>query len=493
MLFSSITFIFIFLPIVLILYKQVKSCYRNIVLVAASWIFYAWCSLDFLAILLLTILINWIGGVVIDASLGRKRHFYFILFLCINLGILGCFKYLAFFNISFNSLFSSNLTALGAAVPIGMSFYIFKAMSYIIDIYYKTAPVQFNFINFSLYLSMFQALLAGPIIKYHKFFEQLNNQERSNGTLILGIKRFISGLAKKVLIADVIGLIVSEVFRTPVADMTTYVLWGGAVGAAFQLYFDFSGYSDMAIGLGLMFGFKIPENFNYPFKARSIQEYWQRWHITMSEWFRDYLFFPLMKSAPIQLLSDIAKKFCGREISKKMRQYSTLICFWFLIGLWHGTNWSMIIGTGIIHAFYLIFADIFKPFAKILKGQLKINDSSVFWKTIQRLHTFLLLIISYVFFMSERVEYALDFILGMFNLSNSSPIYGFTHFFDRRIVITYGIATVCSFPLFKNWILSESKFTQIRILSYIWTIFLFLISLVSIVSLSYTAFLYFQF
>lgn len=487
MLFSSLSFIFLFLPIVLILYKQLTSRYRNVFLVMVSWIFYIWSGgLDVWVILLVMIMINWTGGVLIDKSIGRIRNFYFILFVSINVGILGFFKYLDFFNISFNS-------GLGLAVPIGMSFYFFKSISYIMDIHYKTAPVQMNLINFSLYLSMFPVLLAGPIVRYHKFFEQLDYKERSCGTFILGMKRFIAGLAKKILIADVIGLIVSEIFRTPVDDMATLVLWGGAIGAAFQLYFDFSGYSDMAIGLGLMLGFVIPENFNYPFKAKSIQEYWHRWHISVSQWFKDYLFFPLMKSPPIQSLGDITTKYWGKKISKKIIQYSTLSCFWFLIGLWHGSNWAMIVGTGIIHAFYLIFADIFKPFAKLLKAQLKINEASVYWKTTQRLHTFLLLIISYVFFMSGSVEYALDFIQGMFNFSNSNPIYGITYFFDRRIMITYGIAAFCSFPLFKNWVLLESKFTLVRVLTDLWLIFLFIISLCTIVSLSYKAFLYFQF
>lgn len=491
MTFSSLTFISIFLPLVLIINSLIRKSYSNFILLIASWIFYAWFEFKFLIILICVIVINWLGGFLIFNGTTIRKKAFLIFLLLLNLGILIYFKYSFFFNQKLSIV--SNNFFIGMALPIAMSFYIFKAISYNIDIYRGMVSPQSSFIKISLYLSMFPTLTIGPLVKYHEFYTQLNSEGRNQDQIILGIKRFIIGFSKKVLIADVIKIAVSEIFNTPVIHMPPSVLWAGAIGAGLQLYYDFSGYSDMAIGLGLMLGFKIPENFNYPFMSRSIQEYWQRWHITMSLWFKEYLFFPLMRSSLVQIIERICSKNFGQKLSRKMVLYFSLFIFWSIVGLWHGTNWSIVIGTGIIHAFYIVSADIFKPLSTLLKNKMKINEDCLLWRLFQNLHTIVLLLISYVFFASNDVSHGIEFISEMFSFTNSNSVYQMANFFNTKIYLAYLIAIFLSFPIFKNLIYTSNKKTIIEIVIYCWLFVLFILSMLHSFNASYSPFLYFKF
>ena len=296
MLFSSSVFIFIFLPLVLFLYYISGKKIRNYILLLASLIFYAWGGVNYLKILMVSILINYIFGLLIDKTVDRShlRKFILILGIILNLALLFYYKYYDFFIENINNILNMNLELKRIVLPIGISFFTFQGMSYIIDIYRNDGKVNKNIFSVALYISLFPQLVAGPIIKYKAVDEQIRNRKESIDYFSYGINRFVIGLGKKIIISDMLGAISDNIFllaNSSGIDMIT--AWIGAICYTLQIYFDFSGYSDMAIGLGHLFGFKFPENFNYPYISRSITEFWRRWHISLSTWFKEYLYIPL--------------------------------------------------------------------------------------------------------------------------------------------------------------------------------------------------------
>ncbi|NLB25903.1 MAG: MBOAT family protein, partial [Bacteroidales bacterium] len=340
MLFSSMSFIYLFLPLVCLLYFLVRADLRNYVLLGASIFFYAWGEPEYLAIMLLTILVNYIGGILI-ARYPKYKILSLSLTITANLGFLAYFKYFNFFVENINLLFKgAGLNFIEVIMPIGISFYTFQAISYVVDVYRGEVKVQRDIGKLALFICLFPQLIAGPIVKYNDIADQIDSREVKADKVILGIKRFIIGLAKKVLLANTLGAVADKIFELSPDNMQTSIAWIGSLAYSFQLFFDFSGYSDMAIGLGLIFGFHIKDNFDYPYISKSITEFWRRWHISLSTWFKQYLYIPLG----------------GNRVSKG-RNYFNLGVVFLLTGFWHGAAWNFVV-WGIWHGLFIIFEKI---------------------------------------------------------------------------------------------------------------------------------------
>ncbi len=320
MVFSSLLFLFYFLPVVLGLYYLVPRSYKNLVLFM--------CSLFFYILMLFSSLVDYSHGLLIEKH--RRQQNWAKLFLVssvlINLGLLGFFKYSGFLILNINCLLGTSIPLLNLPLPIGISFYTFQTMSYTIDVYRDETPVQRNFISFAAYVTLFPQLIAGPIVRYQTIAQELDQRQETIDKFAIGIRRFAVGLGKKVLLANNIGMLWSEIRTIAPGELTVLTAWLGIIAFGFQIYFDFSGYSDMAIGMGKMFGFTFLENFNYPYISRSVTEFWRRWHISLGSWFRDYLYFPL-----------------GGSRRGKLAVYRNLFIVWFVTGFWHGASWNFVL------------------------------------------------------------------------------------------------------------------------------------------------------
>lgn len=392
MVFSSAIFLFLFLPLVLAGYYLVPRGLRNGYLLIASLIFYAWGE-GFLVLLMLTsVALNYVGGRLIDGCrVERSRRIALAITLAANLVLLGWFKYANFIADNLNVM----LGALGLPtwglepvhLPIGISFFTFQAMSYVVDIYRGDARVQRNPINSALYIALFPQLIAGPIVRYHHVDEQIRERSHNLDLFSSGVVLFIIGLGKKMLIANPMGEVSDQIFAIPAGELTAGLGWTGAIAYTLQIYFDFSGYSDMAIGLGRMFGFQFLINFNYPYISRSMREFWRRWHISLSRWFRDYLYIPLG----------------GNRVSHR-RVYFNLLVVFFLCGLWHGASWNFVI-WGLIHGAFLAGERTFLG-----------RWVSYLWRPAQHLYVLFVVVCSWVFFRAETLPYALAYLKAMFGL-----------------------------------------------------------------------------
>ena len=343
MVFSSSVFVFLFLPLILfatLIFRSVT--WQNTVLLFGSLFLYAWGETVYVAVLLVSIGANYLFGLGVD-HFGKRPKMAKLMVagaVAVNLAILGFFKYASFVVENINNVLSrfevSPISFDHDHLPLGISFFTFQAMSYIIDIYRKEASVQRNFFNVALYISMFPQLIAGPIVRYRDIATRLVERSVSVKGFSEGVERFIIGLGKKMLLANPLGGIADSIFALPDSALTFSLAWAGAIAYALQIYFDFSGYSDMAIGLGKMFGFRFPENFNYPYISKSIKEFWRRWHISLSSWFKDYLYIPL-----------------GGNKKGQTRTYFNLLTVFFLCGLWHGASWNFVL-WGLYHGLFLV-------------------------------------------------------------------------------------------------------------------------------------------
>lgn len=326
MVFSSLVFLFVFLPVILILYYISSNKYKNYLLLIASLFFYAWGEPTYVLIMILSIIVNYICGLLVEEN--KKtiiKKFGLILAIVFNILMLGVFKYSGFLVSNINNILNINLPLPKIALPLGISFFTFQAMSYVIDVYKKDAKVQRSILNLSLYISLFPQLVAGPIVRYQTIADQIDYREHNISKFGEGVNRFIIGLSKKVILSNSLGMLADAVFNTSVEDLTIISSWLGIIAYSLQIFFDFSGYSDMAIGLGKMFGFEFLENFNYPYISQSASEFWRRWHISLGSWFRDYVYFPL-----------------GGSRKGTLRTYINLFIVWFLTGFWHGASWTFI-------------------------------------------------------------------------------------------------------------------------------------------------------
>ena len=387
MVFSSTVFTFLFLPVVLALYYLAKERYRNAILLAASIFFYAYGEPYFVFIMLASVLLNYLSALLVDRYRGsRKAAVLLAADIALNLGILFIFKYLDFSIRVIDSVFKRDLAPIGIALPIGISFFTFQAMSYVIDVYRGTAPVQKNPLNVALYISFFPQLIAGPIVRYNTIAKQIEERTCSVEMFGEGAKRFMTGFGKKVILANNLALVAEEAFRqTDFASGTLAYSWLGAIAFSLQIFYDFSGYSDMAIGLGKMFGFEFLENFDYPYISASVTEFWRRWHMSLGQWFRDYVYIPLGGS----------REGTGKTIRN-------LFVVWLLTGIWHGANYTFIF-WGLSYFVLLILEKyVIRP---------GIRGAAV--RFVWRVFTLLCVNFLWVLFNAPSMNYAMNYLLSM--------------------------------------------------------------------------------
>ncbi len=461
MVFSSLLFIYFFLPIFLICYFIIKNRkYRNLVLLLFSLGFYAYGEPIYSLLMIFSILVNYFLVLLIDKYNSRKL---FILDVIFNLGILGIFKYFNFFVDNLNNLFGLNINFLKITLPIGISFYTFQILTYVIDVYKKRVPVQKNLISLGCYICAFPQLIAGPIVRYSTVNEELSNRNENLTDFASGIRRFIIGLSKKVLIANGVAYICEHTLSLGAESF-------GFIGAllitlsyTLQIYFDFSGYSDMAIGLGKMLGFHYLENFNYPYIAKSITDFWRRWHISLSSFFRDYVYIPLG----------------GNRVSK-LKHIRNILIVWFLTGLWHGASWNFII-WGIYYGIILLVEKF------ILKEKLK-NLPNIF----QHVYTLMLICIGWIIFLSTDIstlKSILANLVGVNGFGNISQIIN-TQVLTVRYMLPLILGIIFSIPIYKKLepLLNKKPLFRDLIL-----LVLFLLSTWIILVDSYNPFIYFRF
>ena len=458
MVFSSVLFLLYFLPVTLILYFILPKRARNLALFVVSLIFYAWGEPLYISIMLFSTFFDYYNGLMIEKYENNqgKRKFFLVLSVVVNLLILGFFKYSDLFISSLNSVFNISIPLLNLSLPIGISFYTFQTMSYSIDVYQKKANAQKNIIDFGCYVAMFPQLIAGPIVRYHEISLELNKREETFDKVYDGIKIFVCGLSKKVLLANNIGLLWDTVKVLPKSEMSVVLYWLGILAFSFQIYFDFSGYSDMAIGLGKIFGFTFPKNFNYPYISKSITEFWQRWHISLGTWFKEYLYIPL-----------------GGNRVKISKNILNLLIVWFATGLWHGASYNFIV-WGLYYGILLIIEKF------LLK---KVLDKLPGF--ISHIYTLFFVIIGWVLFAFDSINDGIDYIFGMFGSGvpfiNNNALYNLSSYF-----LIFIILVISSTPLLK-------KIKVNKYLTFILCIIGFIISFAYIVDSSYNPFLYFRF
>lgn len=461
MLFSSMTFVFMFLPLVFTAYLLMPARFRNILLLAVSVLFYAWGEPRYVAIMLLTVLINWLGALLIVRF---QKHKTFILTASVitDLSFLFYFKYFDFVAVNINAFAGADIPLLKVIMPIGISFYTFQAMSYLIDVYRGKVREQSDVFRLALYITLFPQLVAGPIVKYHDVAEQLSRRSITPDKVLYGVRRFIIGLAKKVLIANTLGIVADAIFAQPVADFDVLTAWVGALAYALQLFYDFSGYSDMAIGLGAMFGFKFFENFNYPYISKSISEFWQRWHISLSSWFKEYLYIPL-----------------GGNRNGTARTIFNLALVFLATGIWHGAEWTFV-AWGVWHGAFVILEK--------LSGWHKTSR----FKLLHHAYCLLVLLVGWVIFRAENLTYAYAYLQNMFGLLSSHNITNeIGAYVDNFELIVFAVAIICALPLFKNMVAVKSLWADLAV--NIWLLILFMLSTAALASSTYNPFIYFRF
>lgn len=466
MLFSSVTFLFYFLPIVLTLYFLVKDKYKNYILLLFSLIFYAWGGISYFPLLIVSIIINYIMGLFIDKYKDEKnkKKAVLIISIFINLLFLGIFKYSNFVVDNINMIFNQAIEIPVIALPIGISFYTFQAMSYVIDVYRGDGKVQKNVFNLALYISMFPQLVAGPIVRYETVDEQIKKRTINFEKFNEGMERFIGGLFKKVIISNGVGELSVAIYALNNSEMTVLTAWLGAIGYTLQIFFDFSGYSDMAIGLGKMFGFDFLENFNYPYISKTVGEFWRRWHISLGSWFRDYIYIPL-----------------GGNRVKEILVYRNLLIVWAVTGLWHGASWNFIVWGLYFGAFIMLER---KFLGKALKKMPKI---------ISHIYLLLIVIVGWVLFSKPTLGQAMEYIGIMFGSGNYALFNGYTKFFFNQYFFEILMAVVLSMPVIEFLRRYEWVDKSIKIVKPIVLIGIFIITILYLVNSTFNPFIYFNF
>lgn len=486
MVFSSVVFLFRFLPIFMILYFATYICpaarrMRNVILFLGSLLFYAWGEPVYVLLLLFSTLSDYVHGLLIDRYRGRRiANVLLVTSIIINLGVLGFFKYADFLIGAVNQLsgmafggiqlpeFSIALTQL--PLPIGISFYTFQTMSYTIDVYRGQAKVQRSILDLGVFVTMFPQLIAGPIVRYTDVQDDLRDHHGSIEDISYGCRRFVTGLAKKVLIANNMGLLWEEILALEAGNLNMLLAWLGIVAYAFQIYFDFSGYSDMAIGLGAVMGFRFPENFQYPYISASITEFWRRWHMSLGQWFRDYVYIPL-----------------GGNRKGKIRQLINILIVWALTGIWHGAGWNFLL-WGLWFAFFLILEKIG------LKKVLDFLPRIVGW-----IYMLLVVMFGWVLFAIEDMTVIQNYVIAMVGMNGAGWYDGNALFLLREYGILLGITVLACLPLGHR--ISEAfrhaengpAIAFRRLFEKIILAFLLLASIAYVVDASYNPFLYFRF
>ena len=468
MVFSSTIFLFLFLPIILLGNFLLKQKYRNTFLFIGSILFYFWGEKTLTIIMLSSILINYTSGIGISYLQKKERPVKPLLTLAIiaNLSFLFYYKYFDFFidNISYLG-FKSSFEDSEIILPIGISFFTFQGISYLVDLYRKDVTCQKNIIHLGLYISFFPQLIAGPIIRYHDIASELKSRIITRNLFTEGLVRFIRGLAKKVIIANTLALIADQTFEIAPTDLPTTVAWLGIICYTLQIYFDFSGYSDMAIGLGKMLGFNFKENFNYPYISRSIKDFWRRWHISLSTWFKDYLFIPL-----------------GGSRNGTFLTYRNLLIVFFITGFWHGASYNFIF-WGLFHGAFLIFEKT--------KGSLLNKLPNI----IKHIYVLLVVIVGWVFFRVESFNDALVYLQHLFSPTTDGNYIPFIYV-NNYFLFVLSLAIVFATPVRKliSQKFNSDKFESIRLVStYGFHFALLLFSIMELAQSSYNPFIYYRF
>ena len=468
MVFSSLIFIFIFLPLVLVSYYIVPKRFKNTIILLASLIFYAWGEPVYVLLIIVSILINYFGALLIRKYISdkEKSKFIFITVLLIDISVLFFFKYYGFAIESLGSILGVNLQVKSIALPLGVSFYTFQQISYIADIYMQRVKPQKNLIDFAAYITMFPQLIAGPIVNYNDIYKQLANRKESISKFGEGVQRFIIGLGKKVILANNIGLIWSQVKEIPLNDLSVVLAWIGIIAFTLQIYFDFSGYSDMAIGLAKMFGFDFLENFDYPYISKSITEFWRRWHMSLGGWFREYIYIPLAGNKKGTLI-----------------QVRNLFVVWFATGLWHGASTNFIV-WGLYFGVILLIEKLY------LKDLLK-RIPTIF----SHIYTLIIVIIGWVIFDMNTLPAAGHYIKIMFGLGSNIFIDNMAKYILSTNFIILLLGLICSTKLIKNYtnkLKSTLKEKDVFLVASI-NLLILIISTAYLVGASYNPFLYFRF
>lgn len=469
MVFSSVLFLFRFLPVFLICYLVFPGRMKNFILFLGSLVFYAWGEPVYVLLMLFSTLVDYVNGRMIERFRGRREAKRFLIAsVIINLFVLCFFKYADFLVQTFNSVTGAAVPLLNLPLPIGISFYTFQTMSYTIDVYRGEAKVQKSLLDFGVFVTMFPQLIAGPIVKYKDVEERLHSRRVDIMAVSHGMKRFCLGMAKKVLLANNIGALWAEISAMDFAGLSALTAWLGIVAFAFQIYFDFSGYSDMAIGLGEILGFHFPENFNYPYISASVTEFWRRWHISLGSWFREYVYIPL-----------------GGNRKGLPRQMVNIFIVWMLTGIWHGAGWNFLL-WGLWFAFFLALEKLF--LGKVLK---KLG------RAVGILYDSLVVLVGWVFFSLETPGQIAGFLSAMAGKGGLADRQGL--FLGREYLVLLVIAAVAATPLFgKTASCLESSKTGVGMALYrlgekVIPVLLLILSIAGIVDASYNPFLYFRF
>jgi len=467
MVFSSIPFLFFYLPIVLGIYYLVPFKYKNALLLVFSLVFYAWGEPVYIVIMLVDILVNYVAGLLISKKKLGQSRLWLVFAVTISLGLLGFYKYAGFILDQLNLIPGVSITVPDITLPIGISFFTFQALSYSVDVYRGTVKAEKSIVAFAAYVSMFPQLIAGPIVRYSTVSEELHQREISFQGFSMGAMRFLRGLFKKVLIADTLGLLWNAL-STDIPSLSVLSAWLGIIAFTLQLYFDFSGYSDMAIGMGRMMGFTFEENFNYPLAAVSVTDFWRRWHISLSGWFRDYVYIPLGGNR------------CG-----KARHICNLLIVWGLTGLWHGAAWNFIL-WGLYYGVLLVMEKYF--WGKYLEKLPRF---------VGHIYTLLIVVVGFEFFIFEDFGQLTAYLGRMFGaapLADSAVLYYLMNF--GVIFVVACLLSGSAASKVKERVLAAKNSIQITVCNAalsIGYILLFIMSVAAMVNSSYSPFLYFRF
>ena len=472
-LFSSSIFVFTFLPAVLFFYYVVfrkNRTLQNLFLLIASLFFYGWGEPKFVFVMLGSICVNWLLALLVDKYSEKKTLTKVLLLVAVvvNLSLLFVFKYLNFTVSNLNHFLTNDIQIKSIALPIGISFFTFQAMSYVIDVYRKNGEVQKNPMNVGLYIAFFPQLIAGPIVRYQTIADQIKNRKETLSVFSDGIVRFITGFCKKIILSDTFALIADAAFDNQETNSASFA-WLGAIAYTLQIYFDFGGYSDMGIGLGKMFGFHFLENFDYPYVSTSVTDFWRRWHISLGSWFRDYVYFPLG----------------GSRVEKKSRLVFNLFAVWFLTGVWHGANWTFIL-WGLMYFVLLVIEKLTgMPKSKKLKP-------------LRYVYTMFFVVIGWVLFRSENVTSAFDYIGSMFGMRGNGFLSDETLLYGSNYYMTFIIGILASLPIVpfvkkKMSTLPARAVSVIEVAEIVLLFVIFFVAMSYMVKGTYSPFIYFNF
>lgn len=496
MVFSSPIFLFLFLPLTVALFYVLKKEWRNLLLLLSSLLFYSWGEGRLVLLLIISILFNYLFGILIEtARKNRRDKFFFITAVAFNLGLLLFFKYTNFLVENINVLlghFQQSQIDIDIHLPLGISFFTFQSLSYVIDVYRRETPPHKNPLHIALYISLFPQLVAGPIIRYGDIKPQFTGRKYHVDTVAAGIKRFTVGLGKKVLIANPLGEVADIIFNLSPHDLTSTTAWLGIIAYSLQIYFDFSGYSDMAIGLGRIFGFRIMENFNFPYISRSITEFWRRWHISLSTWLRDYLFLPIAYSVMRKMKS--RRRF---RIKIETWGYGTGMMITMLLGgLWHGANWNFVV-WGAFHGLFSILEKT--SWGKLLKR---------LWSPLKHIYALSIIMLGWVIFRTESMAAAVSYIKSLLGLTRTeSGDYFAGMYINNHIILILILGVLLSTPLGEAVVKVYRRFNRkfstlpwggplrfgLAALQFMFYNFILIFSIMALAADTYNPFLYFRF